>query len=64
MYVCDCSCDWWSLGVIMYECLIGYPPFYAEEPLKTCQNIIDWQETLCFPSDAMISPEAEDLIKR
>lgn len=58
------SCDFWSLGVIMYECLIGYPPFYAEEPLKTCQNIIDWQETLCFPSDAIISPEAEDLIKR
>ncbi|KAK3077488.1 hypothetical protein LTS18_010132, partial [Coniosporium uncinatum] len=25
------ACDWWSVGTIMFECLIGWPPFCAEE---------------------------------
>ena len=45
------SCDWWSLGVIMYECLVGYTPFYAEEPVLTCRKILRWQQFLEVPAD-------------
>jgi len=58
------ECDWWSLGVIMYECLVGYPPFYADDPMSTCRKIVNWKKTLVFPEEANLSAEAVDLITK
>lgn len=58
------ECDWWSLGAIMYEMLIGYPPFYSDEPMSTCRKIVNWRNHLRFPEEVKISPEAKDLISR
>ncbi|XP_042000598.1 serine/threonine-protein kinase 38-like [Salvia splendens] len=58
------ECDWWSLGCIMYEMLIGYPPFYSDNPVTTCKKIVHWKNHLKFPSDTRLTPGAKDLICR
>jgi len=58
------SVDWWSLGVILYECLVGYPPFYAEEPLQTCRKIVNYKRTLTIPQEACLSSQAQDIIMK
>lgn len=56
--------DWWSLGVIFFEMVVGYPPFYADEPKITCQRILNWKRTFKIPEEANLSPEAQDLINK
>ncbi|XP_055343238.1 serine/threonine-protein kinase tricornered-like [Paramacrobiotus metropolitanus] len=58
------ACDWWSLGVIMFEMLIGYPPFCSDSPNETYHKVLHWRESLLFPPDVPISDTAKDLIKR
>jgi microtubule-associated serine/threonine kinase len=35
------ECDWWSLGCILYEFVVGAPPFAADTPQQIFQNILD-----------------------
>ncbi|KAF8924700.1 Serine/threonine-protein kinase, partial [Dissophora ornata] len=58
------ECDWWSLGCIMFECLVGYPPFCSEDTRETYHKILNWREQLYFPEDVHLTVEAEDLIRR
>jgi len=48
----------------MYECLVGYPPFYADDPMSTCRKIVNWKRTLKFPEEAKLSVKAKDLMER
>ena len=56
--------DWWSLGAILFEMLVGYPPFFAENPSATCKKVMDWKNTFFIPQEADLSPEATDLLRR
>lgn len=54
--------DWWSMGIILYEFLIGCVPFFGETPEElfahTVNDDIEWPAT----DDWSIAPDAKDLI--
>ena len=55
--------DWWSLGVILYEMMIGYPAFFSQTQNETKNKIMNWKKTFSFPSEVTISKDAMSLIR-
>ncbi|XP_011637591.1 microtubule-associated serine/threonine-protein kinase 3 isoform X3 [Pogonomyrmex barbatus] len=54
--------DWWSMGIILYEFLIGCVPFFGETPEElfahTVNDDIEWPDEDDWP----VQPEAKDII--
>lgn len=51
--------DWWALGILTYEMLVGYPPFFDESPFRIYEKILEGK--VQFPK--WIDARAKDLIK-
>ena len=52
--------DWWALGILIFEMLAGYPPFYDENPFGIYEKIISGK--IGFP--AHFDSASRDLIKK
>ena len=51
--------DWWTLGILLYEMLVGIDPFSDDDPMKTYQKILKGK--INFPKT--IDKDAKSLIK-
>ena len=58
----DKDIDWWSVGIIFFEMLVGYAPFCSKETTEVCYKVLNWKDYLKIPSKIKISDEAKDLI--
>ncbi|KAK2949047.1 putative serine/threonine protein kinase [Blattamonas nauphoetae] len=62
--------DWWALGCMLYEFLVGVPPFYGSSPDEIFENIlqrrIEWPMTEGEDGEPvpLVSPLAQSLIEQ
>lgn len=57
------TADWWSVGVILFELIVGIPPFNAEHPQTIFDNILNRKIPWPRVPEEM-SHEAQDLIDK
>jgi len=52
--------DWWTLGILIYEMLASFPPFFDDEPMMTYRKIIQGK----FKYPRYLSAQSKDLITK
>merc|ERR1712226_1593740 len=52
--------DWWTLGILIYEMIVGQPPFCDEDPMGIYQKILAGK--IVFPK--LFDKNAKSLVKK
>ncbi|CAI7606155.1 unnamed protein product [Penicillium pancosmium] len=50
--------DWWALGILIYEFLVGQPPFWDQSPMRIYEQIVEGR--LRFPPN--MPPAAQNIV--
>ena len=56
--------DWWTLGILLYEMLAGYPPFQADDPMDIYKKIINTKPRYPDKFDANLKSLTKHLLRR
>jgi calcium-dependent protein kinase len=60
----DKSCDMWSMGVVLFILLCGYPPFWGDVDRKIFARIKKGQYSMIGPQWANVSDAAKNLLSK
>ena len=57
-------CDWWTLGILVYEMLAGYPPFQDDDPMNIYRKIINTKPRYPDGFDSNLKSLVKHLLRR
>ncbi|KAI9794873.1 MAG: Serine/threonine-protein kinase [Peltula sp. TS41687] len=59
----DAKADLWSVGTVLYEMVVGRPPFRASNHVELLRRIERGEDRISFPEGLLLSEELKKLIR-